>query len=629
MFVALLLGSLTLASSPVASSVGRPSGTKAAPYLPTTLRGATSTSLVVAPGRVVIDGKGFGHGVGLAQDGAFWMGKAGKSVGQILALFFPGTTLSKRGGAIRIPLASLGSMTVVLPSGGSAGGVAVPAGGSVRAVAGSGVVSVNLAGSKRAPANTQPADRVSGVAGTRATTVGRFDRGLGFSGRFGVSPGEPIPADPTNQGTSPIGIVTSTTVQAESLATTVSPEIPVSGLQSGSDDVGPVDTIQTLPGAVAVTAPVIRITAARGGVVVVGAKQFRGTIEFIAKSQGMKVVNELDVEQYLRGMAEVTDPRWPAAALQAQAVVARTYALRMMGTRGEVCPTQACQVYVGAQAEYPAMDAAIAATAGKVVVYEGELANTFYSASGGGTMADPSEVFGNGTPIPYLKAGTYPTGDPKAWRVELSVVELGRRVGYPGALYDVVVSKVGPSGRAVEVTFVGSSGARSMPGPTLDRILGLRSTNFSVVVGRSDPLSSTVPITGEVVALDVGQVEESALDFQSGVFGDETTRPVASLTSLTTVTTTVAPASLSTASTSATAVSAAMNAVSSLASTTSSIATGSQTPVVESAAGVPGGSVTQSGRLATVILGGLVSLVGIGWALKWAMRQEGHSNRQT
>ena len=70
-------------------------------------------------------------------------------------------------------------------------------------------------------------------------------------------------------------------------------------------------------------------------------------------------LNEVDVEQYLRGMGEVRDPSWPAAALRAQAVAARTYALRAMAVAGELCDTQRCQVYLGADAEYGAMNKAV------------------------------------------------------------------------------------------------------------------------------------------------------------------------------------------------------------------------------------------------------------------------------
>ncbi|MDQ1374871.1 MAG: stage sporulation protein, partial [Actinomycetota bacterium] len=51
---------------------------------------------------LVVDGRGFGHGVGMAQDGAYWMGRAGASTNQILGHFYPGTALGKATGAVRI-----------------------------------------------------------------------------------------------------------------------------------------------------------------------------------------------------------------------------------------------------------------------------------------------------------------------------------------------------------------------------------------------------------------------------------------------------------------------------------------------------------------------------------------------
>ena len=70
-------------------------------------------------------------------------------------------------------------------------------------------------------------------------------------------------------------------------------------------------------------------------------------------------VDHIDVEQYLRGMGEVRNPSWPKASLMTQAIAARTYALRSVG--GELCDYDRCQVYLGANAEYGAMDKAVSA----------------------------------------------------------------------------------------------------------------------------------------------------------------------------------------------------------------------------------------------------------------------------
>ena len=223
----------------------------------------------------------------------------------------------------------------------------------------------------------------------------------------------------------------------------------------------------------------------------------------------MRVVNELDVEQYLRGMGEITDARWPAAALEAQAIAARTYAFRTMAAAGEVCPTQRCQVYFGVRAEYSAMDRAVAATRGRVVTYDrGKLAITFYSASGGGTIASPEEAFGGKSDISYLQPGTYPTGDLKSWVVTVTLDELGRRVGYLGRPSGVAVTRVGPSGRAMEVTVTGSGSPLTIPGPRFDAALGLRSTFFTLTQAASPSASdsSSEPAGEAVEVLALGRI---------------------------------------------------------------------------------------------------------------------------
>src|SRR4051812_8232556 len=72
---------------------------------------------------LVIDGKGFGHGVGMAQDGDYWMAKAGANTAQILAHFYPGTRVAASGGTVRV---------AVLQAAGPDATIAFPGGGEVR-----------------------------------------------------------------------------------------------------------------------------------------------------------------------------------------------------------------------------------------------------------------------------------------------------------------------------------------------------------------------------------------------------------------------------------------------------------------------------------------------------------------
>ena len=89
-----------------------------------------------------------------------------------------------------------------------------------------------------------------------------------------------------------------------------------------------------------------------------GTGSFRGAIEVRRNGRGLAVVNHLPLEEYVRGIDEVP-PSWPAAALQAQAIAARTYAAhkamageaRWRAVGADICATPTCQVYKGLDAE--------------------------------------------------------------------------------------------------------------------------------------------------------------------------------------------------------------------------------------------------------------------------------------
>ncbi len=502
-----------------------------------------------ADSTVVIDGRGFGHGVGMAQDGAYWLGRSGRSASQILQTFYPGTTLSNRGGAIRVPLAKAGSVTMAFPGGGSVGNTRIPEGGSATVSIRGGEWNVALGGGS--PQSTEAPASASLVAAASATRMIS-----GALSAFGIrsqaepattvltvpvvavqSPTPPTPTPPTptppNPASAPlpgpvpvanpVGEPTPTAPQlVDPNTTNTVPVIAVgSPTESASTVSPPVDpaadpTQTTIPIATDSAnesnqandskqtdqSSSARIEATSKGLIGFAGRRYRGSIELQNRGGSIKVVNVVDVEFYLLGMGEILSRDWPAATLQAQSIAARTYAIRMMGTVGEVCPTQACQVYLGAQVEYQQMNAAVAATRGKVVTYKGALANTFYSASGGGTVADPSEGFGGNVSVPYLKAGAYPTGDLKSWTVTMSLGEVARRVGYRGSPSSVAITKVGPSGRAKEVTVYGSAGALKVAGPRFDAALGLRSTFFTFR-GSSIGMSPLPSDAGAAAAVEV------------------------------------------------------------------------------------------------------------------------------
>jgi SpoIID/LytB domain protein len=119
------------------------------------------------------------------------------------------------------------------------------------------------------------------------------------------------------------------------------------------------------------------------------------------------LINQVPVETYLRGVVpHEIGPRAPRPAIQAQAVLARTYVLRNLRRFAidgyQICADTQCQVYRGLSGTVPAADQAIQATRGQVLTYQNELVDALYSSTSGGVTAAFSHVW-NGPDRPYLK----------------------------------------------------------------------------------------------------------------------------------------------------------------------------------------------------------------------------------
>jgi stage II sporulation protein D len=142
----------------------------------------------------------------------------------------------------------------------------------------------------------------------------------------------------------------------------------------------------------------------------VEATPYRGVFEVRAASaSALTVVNVLNLEDYLRGVVpnELSPSAFPELeALKAQAVAARTYALRNLGqfrARGyDICATPSCQVYRGRSTEHPLTDQAVAETQGIAITHAGALINALYTSTCGGHTEDGGNIF-EGEPVPYLK----------------------------------------------------------------------------------------------------------------------------------------------------------------------------------------------------------------------------------
>lgn len=239
-------------------------------------------------------------------------------------------------------------------------------------------------------------------------------------------------------------------------------------------------------------------------VVTYNGKPYRGVLRVIPTvgSSGLTVINELGLESYLYGVVPSEVPaEWEDNALRAQAVAARTYALNRMGTydlQGFDMLDTASQEYGGMNAEAAKTTAAVNATRGEVVTYNGKLIDAVFCTYSGGYTENSEFVWGN--PIPYLKAVPEPTNafTAKEWVVPVTLQHLEKVLAQagkdPGKLKKIQLSKLkkapmkardrGLSGRVLEVTFVGKKKTVKVSGNSMRELFGLKSTMFDFRAGK-------------------------------------------------------------------------------------------------------------------------------------------------
>jgi len=233
--------------------------------------------------------------------------------------------------------------------------------------------------------------------------------------------------------------------------------------------------------------------ARRGEYVRVNGAPYRGSIDIAAGDAGLEVVNVAKLEDYLVSVvaAELSSrAERDMSALQAQAIVSRTYALKKVGRAAErgfdVVATVSDQLYPGVLAETGAARRAVSSTRGQVLVYNHQLISAFFHSTCGPVTASAEEAFATVSPQPYLQpvSDRRPTGgfyndiSPHfEWRVTWRGDELRsvlRRtlpavLGIDAVVVDTIrriyVRQSGPSGRVLEVRIGVGQGEIPVFGP--------------------------------------------------------------------------------------------------------------------------------------------------------------------
>ncbi|MDO4721035.1 MAG: SpoIID/LytB domain-containing protein [Peptostreptococcaceae bacterium] len=233
-------------------------------------------------------------------------------------------------------------------------------------------------------------------------------------------------------------------------------------------------------------------------------KPYRGGVSFkIDKSGKLTVINVLWLEEYLYGVVpKEMVYSWGMEALKAQAVAARTYAIRNYGRYGaqgfDLCPTQNCQVYGGIEAENPRTTQAVDETRGLVLYHAGKPIQAVYHSSSGGTTENSENIWAE--PIPYLRAvnDEFSLGSPHdEWEYEITKANLEKKLAAAGkkvgSILAISTDKVSENGRVLKMTIIGTKGSASYEREGLRKFIGysnLKSNWFMVGAAFAAPPSS-------------------------------------------------------------------------------------------------------------------------------------------
>lgn len=252
---------------------------------------------------------------------------------------------------------------------------------------------------------------------------------------------------------------------------------------------------------------IIRPSDKSDGGLALDGRRYRGALELRHRGAGLTAVNIVPVDDYLLSVVPEEMPTdWPAEALKAQSVAARSFALKSRGRHAaegyDLCTTTHCQLYKGIASEKTASTAAVRATRGEVLTYGGQPIEALFHTDSGGMTESSEDVWGN--PIPYLRAvrdtplGTMP------WTKTVSTADLEQKLAAKGhnigrlraiELSPLAVGRAAKdrtaSGRVKAMTVTGTKGSVTLSGTAWRSLLGLKSTLFSAKLTKD-----TVTFTG-------------------------------------------------------------------------------------------------------------------------------------
>ena len=212
-------------------------------------------------------------------------------------------------------------------------------------------------------------------------------------------------------------------------------------------------------------------------------RRYPGELRVLLKNEKIQIINYVKLEKYLKSVVGSEMPKeFPLAALQAQAIAARTYALKLLGKNKtfDIRSNQNSQVYLGLEAETLKTSRAVKSTSDLVLFYNNKLIDAVFHSSSGGRTEDSGEVWKY--QLPYLRSVIdYDQNSTKfKWSAKFSSRELVDTFPGLGGVNGIKIIKKSNSNRALKVLVYGPYGKEIFSGKDLRKRFKLLSTKFEV-----------------------------------------------------------------------------------------------------------------------------------------------------
>ena len=303
---------------------------------------------------------------------------------------------------------------------------------------------------------------------------------------------------------------------------------------------------------------VIRPQSVKKGIAVESIKRAQGTpsyygsLEIREEKEGLLLINELDIEDYLTRVVPSEMPSsYEKEALKAQAVCARTYAYRQIQANAysqygaHVDDSTSYQVYNNIDTSQRT-DAAVAETYGQLLAMDGELIEAYYFSTSCGYTTDGTLWGAPAESVPYLQSipvtgnqvvadltdnalfeeyikgknsDAYDYAFPMyRWHVDVTNKQLEQKMDRLGVITDVQVTDRGPGGIAREVKVIGEGDTKTLSGQTQIRNM-LGNVNYEYVKNDGKTLTGWENLPSAFIHIDVKERDEEAKTVTFTIWG--------------------------------------------------------------------------------------------------------------